>query len=56
MEKHDIWIAIGQYYGSLTIDVVGVNCEHMMKEASIYCLKIGKVYERSNLESQKVIS
>ncbi len=51
-----IWIVIGQRYGSLSIDIVGVDCEHNMKKASIYYVKIDKVYERSNLESRRIIT
>nr|QBK93295.1 MAG: Zn-finger protein [Pithovirus LCPAC403] len=51
-----IWIVIGQRYGSLAIDVVGVDCKHVMKEASIYYVKINKVYERCHLESQWIIT
>nr|QBK93293.1 MAG: Zn-finger protein [Pithovirus LCPAC403] len=50
-----IWIAIGELDKFPTIDVVGLNCKHKLKKASIYCVKIGKVYRRSNLESQRLI-
>ncbi len=51
-----IWIAIGQRYKLSDIDVVGMDCKHTLEKASIYCVKIGKVYERSNLESQLIIT
>nr|QBK92832.1 MAG: hypothetical protein LCPAC401_04700 [Pithovirus LCPAC401] len=51
-----IWIVIGIRDKLLTIDVVGMDCKHKLKKpSSIYCVKIGKVYERSNLESQRII-
>ncbi len=54
--RNYIWIAIGKRYKLLSIDVVGVDCKHKLEEASIYCVKIGKVYERSHLESQRIIT
>nr|QBK92831.1 MAG: Zn-finger protein [Pithovirus LCPAC401] len=53
-----IWIAIGKLFqfGSLAIHVVGTDCKTELGDASMYCVKIGKVYKRSNLESQKIIT
>nr|QBK93897.1 MAG: Zn-finger protein [Pithovirus LCPAC406] len=50
-----IWIAIGELDRFPIIDFVGMDCKHKLKKASIYCAKIGKVYERSHFESQRII-
>nr|QBK93294.1 MAG: Zn-finger protein [Pithovirus LCPAC403] len=51
-----VWIAINEVHWIPTVDVVGMDCKHELKNASIYCVKIGKVYKRCHLESQKIIT
>ncbi len=51
--KDYIWISIDNHAIFSYICIIQVDCDFKCPKNSIYCLKIGKIYEMCHLENQK---